>query len=51
MFLLEIVTLGIYRLYFLIKTRREIMNLKPDVKIKSPAFLLLPIGIIFAAIV
>jgi hypothetical protein len=51
MFLLEIVTLGIYRLYFLIKTRREMMDLNPNVKIKSPAFLLAPILVGIAAFV
>lgn len=42
MFLLEIVTLGIYRLYWFIKTRKEMMALNPTIKIKSPMYLLLP---------
>jgi hypothetical protein len=46
MFLLEIVTLGIYRLYFFIKTRKEMMALNPAIKIKSPWFLLGPILLI-----
>ena len=53
MFLLEIVTLGIYRLYFLIKTRREMMDLNPNIKIKSPWFLIAPgliVGIAFIAL-
>jgi len=51
MFLLEIVTLGIYRLYFLIKTRREMMNLNPHIKIKSPALLFAPFILIFVAVI
>lgn len=43
MFILEILTLGIYRLYFFVKTRREIMNLKPEVNIMTPAFLFAPL--------
>lgn len=50
MFLLEIVTLGIYRLYYLIKTRREMMNQNPNIKIMSPIFLLLPFIIVFAGV-
>ncbi len=49
MFLLEIVTLGIYRLYWLIRTRRELME-KTNIKIPSPLFLFLPLGIFVAAI-
>ncbi len=49
MFLLEIVTFGIYRLYFLIKTRNEMVRLNPNIKIKSPWFLLVPIIVIIAA--
>ena len=51
MFLLEIVTFGIYRLYYLIKTRREMMDRNSNVKIMSPAFLLVPIGIIIATFI
>jgi len=51
MFLLEIVTLGIYRLYFLIKTRREMMDLNPQIKIKSPAFIIAPIAIVIIGVI
>lgn len=51
MFLLEIVTLGIYRLYWLIKTRNEMMKTNPHVKIKSPWFLLFPVIIIIISLV
>lgn len=46
MFLLEIVTLGIYRLYFFVKTRKEMMETNPAIKIKSSWFLLGPILLI-----
>ncbi len=39
MFLLEVITAGIYTLYFLVKTRDEMMQLNPNIKIKSSAFL------------
>jgi len=45
MFLLSIVTLGIYRVYWFIKTRNEIMRLKPEAKIWSPYILLVPVAI------
>ena len=51
MFLLQVVTLGIYRLYYFIKTRREIMDRNPKIKIMSPAFLFVPIGIVIISIV
>lgn len=51
MFLLEIVTFGIYRLYFLIKTRREMMDLNPEIKIKSNFFLFAPVVVLAAGIV
>jgi hypothetical protein len=51
MFVLEIVTLGIYRLYWLIKTRKEMMVTNPSVKIKSPWFLMLPIILIVGALI
>ena len=51
MFLLEIVTLGIYRIYFLIKTRKEMMTLNPGVKIKSSALLIVPCFLVALAII
>jgi len=51
MFLLEIVTLGIYKLYYLIKTRREMMNADPAIKIMSPAVLLVPVLLIIAGFI
>lgn len=42
MFVLTIVTLGIYRLYWFIKTRKEMMSIA-DVDIPSPFLLLAPI--------
>lgn len=50
-FLLEVVTLGIYRIYFLIKTRREMMDANPNIKIMSPAFLFVPVGVVIVALV
>lgn len=50
MFLLEIVTFGIYRLYYLISTRNEMMKRDPNVKIKSPWFLLAPILVIIVSL-
>lgn len=50
MFVLEIVTLGIYRLYWLIKTRNEMMKANRSVKIKSPWFLLVPVIVLIAAL-
>ncbi len=43
MFLLEIVTLGIYRLYWLIKTRKEMMETNKSIKILPVWLLLTPI--------
>ena len=37
-----ILTLGIYRLYWFIKTRREMMRLDPTIKILSPLYLIIP---------
>src|SRR4051812_28581676 len=51
MFLLEIVTLGIYRLYYFIKTRREMMDRDPSIKIMSPVFLIAPIAIVIIGFV
>ncbi|HSX23492.1 MAG TPA: DUF4234 domain-containing protein [Candidatus Saccharimonadales bacterium] len=50
MFVLTILTLGIYRLYWFVKTRREMMNLNPKVKIMSPLFLFIPIVLIVLSI-
>src|SRR5665213_1070460 len=50
MFVLTIVKIGLYRLYWFIKTRREIMNLHPEIKILSPAFLIIPVVIMIAAV-
>ncbi len=49
MFALEIITLGIYRLYWLIKTRNEMVAVNDKVKIKSPWFLLMPIIVVIVA--
>jgi hypothetical protein len=49
--LLEVITLGIYRLYYLIKTRREMMAFKPGIKILTPWFLLAPILVGVAAFI
>jgi hypothetical protein len=49
MFVLEIVTFGIYRLYWFIKTRRELMT-KTGIKIPSVWFLLAPILMIVAVV-
>ena len=51
MFALEIVTLGIYRLYWLIKTRREMMDSDPEIKIMHPLILVSPIFLVIAAVV
>lgn len=51
MFVLTIVTLGIYRLYWFIKTRKEMMSIA-DVDIPSPFLLLAPImGYILAFVI
>lgn len=50
-FLLTIVTLGIYRLYWFIKTRKEMMRTDPSIKILSPAFFLIPLTIVIATVV
>ena len=49
-FLLTVLTLGIYRLYWFVKTRKEMMRTNREVKIMTPWFMLLPIGIAIAAI-
>lgn len=50
MFALTILTLGIYRLYWFIKTRKEMMTLNPKVKIMSPWFFLIPVIIVTVSI-
>lgn len=50
MFALTILTLGIYRLYWFIKTRQEMMTVNPNVKIISPLFLLIPFMLIILGI-
>ena len=50
MLLLTFVTFGIYRLYWFVKTRREIMN-KTKVKIPSPWVLVAPVFIFIAIII
>jgi hypothetical protein len=50
MFALTIVTLGIYRLYWFVKTRREMMNLNPNIKILSPLWLFLPVILVVVSI-
>lgn len=51
MFALTILTLGIYRLYWFIKTRKEMMALNPKVKIMSPLFFLIPIVIVIVLVI
>lgn len=46
MFALTVLTLGIYRLYWFIKTRKELINQNPKVKILSPWVLILPIVLV-----
>lgn len=49
MFALEIITIGIYRLYWLIKTRREMMDSDPEIKIMHPVVLVAPVFIAITA--
>lgn len=42
MFALTVLTLGIYRLYWFINTRKELINQNPKVKILSPWALIIP---------
>ncbi len=49
MFALTIITLGIYRLYWFIKTRKELMKLNPKIKSMSPMFIVIPVLLIVAA--
>ncbi len=51
MLVLSIVTLGIYQLYWYIKTRREMMALDPKVKILSPWLLVVPALIVIASFI
>lgn len=51
MFLLEIVTLGIYRLYWLIKTRKEMMTSNSEIKILHPIILFLPVILVIVSII
>ncbi|PID99426.1 hypothetical protein CSA80_01545 [Candidatus Saccharibacteria bacterium] len=43
-FLLSVVTLGIYRLYWFAKTRQEMMNVNEDVRVPHIIWLIAPIG-------
>lgn len=49
-FVFTILTLGIYRLYWFIKTRSEMMSLDPSIKIMSPWFFVLPVLLFALAI-
>lgn len=48
---LSIITLGIYQLYWYVKTRKEMMALDPKVKILSPWLLVIPALIVIASVV
>lgn len=50
MFLLTIVTLGIYRLYWFAKTREEMMSLHKDIKIPHIIWLVAPILFIVGSV-
>jgi hypothetical protein len=50
MFVFTILTLGIYRLYWFIKTRKEMMDLNPKIKIMSPFFLIIPVLLVIFAV-
>lgn len=50
MFLLTVVTLGIYRLYWFVKTRSEMMQLNKDIKIPSVLWLVAPLLLVILAI-
>jgi hypothetical protein len=51
MFVLQIVTLGIYRLYFFVQTRKEMMAANKSIKIKSPWLFIAPFLLIPAVII
>ncbi len=50
LFFLELITFGIYRIYWFIKTRREMMDQNKNIKIASPWLLLIPFLLFSAAI-
>lgn len=50
MLVLSIFTLGIYRLYWFVKTRKEMMRMNPKIKIMTPWFLILPVIIVMIAV-
>jgi uncharacterized membrane protein YjgN (DUF898 family) len=51
MLLLTIVTLGIYRLYWFVKTRREMMTKDSSIKILTPWLLVLPVVMIIGTLI
>lgn len=51
MLVLTIVTLGIYRLYWFIKTRREMMDKDSSIKILNPLILVLPFALVAASVI
>jgi hypothetical protein len=51
MLVLTIVTLGIYRLYWFVKTRREMMDNDSSIKILSPFVVVIPFVLVIASVV
>lgn len=51
MFLLSIVTLGIYRLYWFAKTRAEMMSIKKDLRIPHVIWLIAPLMLFVVALI
>lgn len=51
MFALEVITLGIYRLYWFIKTRREMMDTDKSIQIMTPWFLIIPVVLIVVSFI
>lgn len=51
MLVLTIVTLGIYRLYWFVKTRREMMDKDSSIKILSPFILIFPFILVAASVI
>lgn len=51
MFGLFIITFGVYRLYWLTKTRKELLKQRPDAKILTPWLLFLPYILIAVSII
>lgn len=51
MFALTLLTLGIYRLYWFVKTRKEIIKLNPKIKIISPVYFFIPLFIVVLSVV